>query len=98
MTNSEARFIAQLHAVKSHIVGYDNATHEVIIACTGGFLGNLPCMTPDVPKRVKADPYALMCWLRGALVTRAFPDLSADDRELLISGTCPSCYKRLYKS
>jgi hypothetical protein len=31
-------------------------------------------------------------WQSGELVQNALPDLSADDRELLISGTCSTCW------
>lgn len=32
----------------------------------------------------------------GALVQNAFPDMSPDDRELLISGICGPCYDSLF--
>lgn len=31
-------------------------------------------------------------WQDGALVQNAFPYLSADEREMLISGICPTCW------
>ena len=31
----------------------------------------------------------------GALVQDAFPDLSASDREMLISGICPKCWRAM---
>lgn len=31
-------------------------------------------------------------WDDGALVQDAFPYLSADEREMLISGICPNCW------
>jgi hypothetical protein len=31
-------------------------------------------------------------WQSGELAQNAFPDLSADEREMLISGTCPTCW------
>ena len=34
--------------------------------------------------------------IRGEFVQNAFPTLSADDRERLISGTCPECWNRLF--
>jgi hypothetical protein len=33
---------------------------------------------------------------RGALIQHAFPDLSADDRELLLSGAHPACWDSLF--
>ena len=32
----------------------------------------------------------------GALVQDAFPYLSADEREMLISGICPTCWKKTF--
>lgn len=32
----------------------------------------------------------------GALVQDAFPELTADERELLISGTCGECWDKLF--
>ena len=32
----------------------------------------------------------------GALVQDAFPYLSADEREMLISGICPKCWDKLF--
>jgi hypothetical protein len=34
-------------------------------------------------------------WRAGMLVQRAFPEMTVDDRELLISGTHPKCWKVL---
>lgn len=33
----------------------------------------------------------------GELIQRAFPELSEDDREALISGTCSKCWESLFK-
>ena len=33
---------------------------------------------------------------RGELIQEALPELSADQRELLISGTCPKCWDELF--
>jgi phage FluMu protein Com len=35
-------------------------------------------------------------WRQGMLVQKAFPDLSVDDRERLISGTCPKCWEETF--
>lgn len=35
-------------------------------------------------------------WQDGALVQDAFPYLSADEREMLISGICPDCWERTF--
>lgn len=33
---------------------------------------------------------------RGELIQVALPDVSADDRELMISGTCGTCWKKMF--
>lgn len=35
-------------------------------------------------------------WQDGALVQDAFPYLSADEREMLISGICPNCWDGMF--
>lgn len=34
-------------------------------------------------------------WQSGTLIQHAFPDLDADDRELLITGLCKDCWSEL---
>lgn len=34
---------------------------------------------------------------RGSLIQVAMPELSADDRELLISGTCGPCFDKMFE-
>lgn len=41
----------------------------------------------------KNDYYA---WKRGTLIQNAFPYLTADDRELLISHTCGKCFDAMF--
>lgn len=36
-------------------------------------------------------------WQDGELVQDAFPYLSADEREMLISGICPDCWENMFK-
>lgn len=37
-------------------------------------------------------------WQDGALVQDAFPYLTADEREMLISGICPTCWEKTFGS
>lgn len=43
---------------------------------------------------VEADGYA--AWKRGALIQRALPSMSADQREMLLTGTHPECWDDLF--
>ncbi len=38
----------------------------------------------------------LFAWQNGALVQDAFPYLSAEERELFISGICSDCWDRMF--
>ena len=35
-------------------------------------------------------------WSAGVLIQNALPELSADQRELLISGTCGKCWDKMF--
>lgn len=35
-------------------------------------------------------------WRDGELIQWAMPELTADERELLISGTCGKCWERMF--
>lgn len=35
-------------------------------------------------------------WERGAHIQDAFPRLPPEDREILISGTCPKCWNEIF--
>ena len=37
-----------------------------------------------------------IAWQGGELIQEALPELSAYQRELLISGTCPKCWDELF--
>jgi len=37
-------------------------------------------------------------WMEGELIQDAMPYLSADERELLISGTCGTCFDKMFGS
>lgn len=53
-----------------------------------------PCQFCGVAETVLVDREALELWQGGALAQVAFPWLSDDNRELLISGTHPDCWER----
>ncbi len=43
---------------------------------------------------VNVDDY--INWKHGELAQDAFPYLSADEREILISGICPNCWDSMF--
>ena len=42
------------------------------------------------------DRAAVTRWREGENIQHAFPDMSAGDREVLISGTHPACWDKLF--
>jgi hypothetical protein len=52
------------------------------------------CKEDQVIRISEAD---LKKWQDGELVQNAFPYLSADQRELFITGFCGKCYDNLFK-
>ncbi len=54
------------------------------------------CPLCHATKDFDLDLDAWIKWQGGQRIQRAFPPLTADDRERLISGTCPSCWDRMF--
>lgn len=59
---------------------------EVTIVTTCPFCGRI--------NEVAVNEADYWDWQDGALVQDAFPYLSADEREMLISGICPTCWEK----
>lgn len=45
---------------------------------------------------LRVHSYDLTRWQNGEYVQNAFRYLSADERELLVSNTCPSCWDKIF--
>ena len=56
---------------------------------------NKQCMVckQNVEIKVKAEDF--QSWQKGTLIQNAFPYLSTDEREILISNICGTCFDRL---
>jgi hypothetical protein len=50
------------------------------------------CVVCGEAARIAVPAEGLRLWHGGAFVQDAFPEMSADDRELLISGTHDKCW------
>lgn len=49
-------------------------------------------------RKIKVAQAGLIrCVKKGVLIQDAFPNLNDDDREFLISGTCPTCFDEMFK-
>ena len=44
----------------------------------------------------ECDTKGVVAWQAGELIQNALPELSADERELLISGTCGPCFDKMF--
>ena len=55
-----------------------------------------PCMQCGNSSELTVPAEGLAEWTAGAFVQHAFPTLSADEREMLISGTHPTCWDQMF--
>jgi len=54
------------------------------------------CRYCQVDHIVMADQMDVANWENGALIQDALDYLTADERELFISGTCGACYDKMF--
>lgn len=57
---------------------------------------NVRCIHCGVMHHPTCTQAEYKAWMGGAFVQTAFPNMSADNRELLISGTCGTCWDDLF--
>lgn len=55
-----------------------------------------PCRLCNQVTDLTVNIEGFIAWQGGELIQEALPELSADQRELLISGTCPKCWDKLF--
>ena len=53
------------------------------------------CMVCDEYELWVLDSKAVASWQAGEYIQNAFPEMSAADREMLITGTHPACWDKL---
>ena len=56
----------------------------------------LLCRICSQQQEVIAPVAGLMAWEEGAFIQDAMPELSAGDREMLISQTCDDCWHMMF--
>lgn len=49
------------------------------------------------PMMVKAESADILKWRKGDLIQNALPYLTEDEREIMISGMCPICWKETFE-
>lgn len=64
--------------------------HEVTVVTRCPFCGH--------GNEVEVNEMDYLDWSDGELAQVAFPYLSANERELLISGICPDCWNKMFSS
>jgi len=55
-----------------------------------------PCPVCNQRSQLTVNEEAYFAWRNGALIQNVMPELSADNREILISGTHPKCWDKLF--
>lgn len=55
------------------------------------------CVICGTTKEIRVSKVGHAMWLRGALIQDALPELSVDDREMLMSDICPKCFDNIFK-
>jgi ribosomal protein L40E len=55
------------------------------------------CIKCSVVHTIFVEDKDFIAWKSGKLIQDVMPYLSADEREILISGICGKCYDKLYE-
>ena len=58
----------------------------------------VPCRLCNEVADLTVNIEGFVAWQGGKLIQEALPELSADQRELLISGTCDKCWNEMFPS
>lgn len=56
----------------------------------------LECAGCDYTEDILVDQGGYLAWLSGTVIQNALPDLTPDQRELMISKTCGSCWDEMF--
>ena len=57
---------------------------------------HLECVGCSQESAINADQRDVESWRDGELIQDAMPYLDADQREMFISGTCPTCWTKMF--
>ena len=58
----------------------------------------VPCRLCNEVTDLTVNVEGFVTWQGGELIQKALPELDEDQRELLISGTCPTCWNEMFPS
>ena len=59
---------------------------------------DIECIRCKKVTSLSVNPDDYHRWQQGELIQNAMPYLSADEREILISGICGKCYDAIYET
>lgn len=54
------------------------------------------CRMCDQSREITVPVDGYLAWRRGGYIQEVMPTVSAEDREQLISDTCPTCWDKLF--
>lgn len=57
----------------------------------------MPCVACGTQHELSLEKSKFDRWQAGEHLQVAFPELTIDERELLISGTCSDCFDNMFK-
>lgn len=57
-----------------------------------------PCSICGKTSIIEVDQVKLNRWLAGELIQNVFPHWTTDQREMLIAGTHPACWDKMFSS
>tara|TARA_R100000008_G_scaffold85411_1_gene75260 strand:- start:3302 stop:3499 length:198 start_codon:yes stop_codon:yes gene_type:complete len=57
---------------------------------------DLECVKCGGEQAIEAKVEDVNSWRDGVLIQNAMPYLSADEREMFISGICPICWEKIF--
>ena len=57
---------------------------------------HLECVRCSQESAINASPRDVEAWSDGELIQDAMPYLDADQREMFISGICPTCWNKMF--
>lgn len=55
-----------------------------------------PCTVCGKESQITAPAEGVKAWREGAFIQDALPELTTEEREMLISGTHPNCWDELF--
>ena len=61
------------------------------------FKVSVKCRICGAVENIAVSMHGYDKWKAGEMIQDALPDLSADEREMLLSRTCSSCWEEMFK-